>query len=372
MPESESNDRLKVLRDRLDEIDAGLVELAAKRQQLVSEIGRYKQSEQRQLRDFKREREVLGLVRSKASHFGLDPLLAEDLFKRLIDASLTRQERERVRLAGRGGGRKALVIGGSGRMGGWLAAFLDNQGYEVLIADPSVEGSGDRQFSDWREAPMDTALIAIAAPLSATPEIIAELAERRVPGLVFDIASLKSPLIEPLRTAARAGLKVCSVHPMFGPDTRLLSGRNVLLMDAGNEEALAEAETLFADTMAGIVRVPLDEHDRLAALVLGLSHALNIAFFTVLADSGIDAGRLAEVSSTTFERQLDIARDVASESPALYYEIQALNRHGESARNALARAVSVLDQCIESGDEKAFRNLMTQGSEYLSALKNHR
>lgn len=368
---SESNDQLKILRDRLDEIDAGLVELAARRQQLVSEIGRYKQGEQRQLRDFRREREVLGLVRANANRAGLDPLLAEDLFKRLIDASLARQEHERVKLAGRGGGRRALVIGGSGRMGRWLAAFLDNQGYEVLIADPVLETTGNRQFADWRKAPLDAALIVIAAPLSATPEIIAGLAERQVTGLVFDIASLKSPLLGPLRAAADSGLKICSVHPMFGPDTRLLSGRNVLLMDAGNREALNEAEALFADTMAGIVHVPLDEHDRLAALVLGLSHALNIAFFTVLADSGIDAGRLAEVSSTTFERQLDIARDVASENPALYYEIQALNHHGESARNALARAVSVLDQCIESGDENAFRDLMTNGSEYLSALKNH-
>ena len=39
----------------------------------------------------------------------------------------------------------------------------------------------------------------------------------------------------------------------------------------------------------------LDEHDRLIAYVLGLSHALNIAFFTALADSGEAAPRLAKL-----------------------------------------------------------------------------
>ena len=34
------------------------------------------------------------------------------------------------------------------------------------------------------------------------------------------------------------------------------------------------------------MQMPLEEHDRVIAYVLGLSHALNIAFFTALAESG--------------------------------------------------------------------------------------
>ncbi len=43
--------------------------------------------------------------------------------------------------------------------------------------------------------------------------------------------------------------------------------------------------------MAERVVMTLDEHDRLIAYVLGLSHALNIAFFTALAESGEEAPR---------------------------------------------------------------------------------
>lgn len=368
MSDNESDRKLGSLRDELDAVDTQLVELAARRQQLVARIGHYKQQHGRQLRDFARERKVLEMVRANAIAANLDPGLAEDLFKRLIDASLTRQEQERVRLAGRGDGQRALVIGGAGRMGQWLAGFLDNQSFEVVLADPSLETDGQSRFSDWRQAPLDVSLIVVAAPLRQSAGIIHELAASRVSALVFDIGSLKTPLIGPLRDAAGSGMRICSVHPMFGPDTRLLSGRHVLVMDAGCPEAVREVRSLFSETMAEIVSVPLDEHDRFMALVLGLSHALNIAFFTALERSGISAEKLAGISSTTFKRQLAIARDVAAENPALYFEIQTLNEHGPIARDALAGAVDALSAATDRADEKAFRELMERGREYLDRL----
>src|SRR5438128_7020128 len=135
------------------------------------------------------------------------------------------------------------------------------------------------------------------------------------------------------------GCKVTSVHPMFGPDTELLSGRHVVFVDLGNEAALTAARELFASTMAEQVVMSLDEHDRLIAYVLGLSHALNIAFFTALAESGESAPRLANLSSTTFDAQLDVATRVAGDNPHLYFEIQSLNPQGRLALDQLLGAM---------------------------------
>ena len=109
----------------------------------------------------------------------------------------------------------------------------------------------------------------------------------------------------------------------------------------------------------------LDEHDRLIAYVLGLSHALNIAFFTALAESGEAAPRLAKLSSTTFDAQLDVASRVAQESPDLYFEIQSLNDYGAESLEALAKAVERLRRAVLSRDRAAFTELMTRGREYL-------
>ena len=353
---------LHALRDKLDRIDRELIERAAERQRIVSEIGRLKKSGGRQLRDFRRERQVLDGVRVHAGTLGLDADVAESLLTTLIEASLTRQETERVALSGRGEGKRALVIGGAGRMGRWLVRFLDGQGFDVFIADAAGEADSERKFRDWRAAPLDVDLIVVAAPIDISRRIIDQMTELRPPGLVFDVASIKAPLADSLRAAARAGLNICSVHPMFGPDTRLLAGHHVLLADCGQPGAVGQARALFDETMASLVNVSLDEHDRLVAWVLGLSHALNVAFAATLADSDMDAGQLAAISSTTFQRQLDIATDVTAENPELYFEIQRLNPFESGVLEALRRALESLEVSVLNGDTASFVGLMQRGA----------
>jgi chorismate mutase/prephenate dehydrogenase len=152
---------------------------------------------------------------------------------------------------------------------------------------------------------------------------------------------------------------------MFGPDTELLSGRHVIFIDLGDALAVEEARALFGSTMADRVTMSLDEHDRLMAFVLGLSHALNIAFFTALAESGEAAPRLARMSSTTFDAQLDVATRVAAENPDLYYEIQSLNQYRDESLNALRTAVERLCKAVQGGDAAAFVDMMRRGHEYL-------
>ena len=96
-----------------------------------------------------------------------------------------------------------------------------------------------------------------------------------------------------------AGCRVTSIHPMYGPETRLLSGHHLIFCDAGVPEATESAKELFASTMVESLDMGLDDHDRMIAYVLGLSHALNIAFFTALAESGEAAPKLARMSVTT-------------------------------------------------------------------------
>ena len=153
---------------------------------------------------------------------------------------------------------------------------------------------------------------------------------------------------------------------MFGPDTELLSGRHVIFVDFGCAEALERARELFLPTMAEQVVMSLDEHDRFIAYVLGLSHALNIAFFTALAEMGEAAPRLARLSSTTFDAQLDIPGCVAQENADMYFEIQALNYYGAESLEALSKAVERLRTAVLSQDREAFVALMRRGRDYLA------
>ena len=358
---------LDELRARLDVLDRELLERVAERQALSTEIAAVKRATGQSTRDFRREREVLLKARRDAEALGVSPRLAEDIVRSLIRASLTTQEQARVVAQGRGSGRSALVIGGRGKMGRWTADFLASQGFRVTVADPGGEVPGYEWVADWRSIEPSHDLVVVATPLNVANDVLLALAARRPPGVVFDIGSLKTPLRTGLAALREAGVHATSVHPMFGPDTELLSGRHVIFIDLGDAGALTEAQALFESTMADQLVMGLDEHDRLIAFVLGLSHALNIAFFTALADSGEAAPRLARMSSTTFDAQLDVATRVSGESPELYYEIQSLNAYGGESLGALKSAVDRLVDAVREHDQPRFTEMMRRGHEYLRA-----
>jgi len=357
---------LEDLRQRMNDLDRQLMQLVAERQALSEEVARVKRATGRPTRDYEREREVILGVRAVAAERGVSGELAEQLLRLLIRSSLTTQEQASVVAHGAGSGRRALVIGGAGKMGGWFVSFLASQGFSVEVADPApANAAGTKHLEDWRRTDLKHDYIVLATPLGITDAILRDLALRRPPGVIFDVGSLKSPLRAGLLALKSHGCKVTSVHPMFGPDTQLLSGRHVVFVDLGHEAALVAARELFAPTMAEQVVMSLDDHDRLIAYVLGLSHALNIAFFSALADSGEAAPRLARMSSTTFDAQLDVATRVAQDSPELYYEIQSLNDYGAESLEALSQAVERLRTAVLSQDHDTFVALMRRGRDYL-------
>ena len=364
MPEPPSLDQL---RSRLTDIDRELIELVAERQRLSRQVASAKRATGHPTRDYRREREVIVGVRTHAQAHGVSPAVAEQILRLLIRSSLATQEQARVAAEGQGTGKRALVIGGRGKMGRWFVEFLASQGFGVEVADPAGPVDGYPHRARWEDSSLDHDVVVVATPLGTTADVLVALAARRPRGLVFDLASVKTPLRAGLEALVRAGVKVTSLHPMFGPDTDMLSGRHVLYVDLGHAQALAEAQELFQPTMAERVVMGLDEHDRLIAYVLGLSHALNIAFFTALAESGEAAPRLARMSSTTFDAQLEVAAGVAGESPALYFEIQALNEYGTESLSALLFAVERLRATVRAHDLAGFRQMMERGKGYLES-----
>jgi chorismate mutase / prephenate dehydrogenase len=356
---------LSDLRNELARLDESLLRIVAERQSIAGEIGRIKAVMGRSTRDFAQEKEVLNRVRRAATELGLDPNLAEQLSLLLIRASLTVQEQDRVHSSAGGEGRTVLIIGGAGKMGRWFARFLNSQGFAVEIADPAGGDQDFPQLEDWRASPLDHDFIIVAAPLRNSADILEALAERAPRGIVFDVGSLKTPLRRGLKALVDAGVRATSIHPMFGPDTELLSGRHIVFVDVGVPDATRCVRDLFAQTMAVQVEMDLDSHDRTVAYILGLSHAVNIAFLAALAESGEQADRLKHLSSTTFDAQLDVARRVAGENPHLYFEIQSLNEYGESALSGLRSAVERLSAAVSGGDERGFTTMMKRGADYV-------
>lgn len=362
---------LDELRGELAAIDREILRLVARRLEVAAGVGATKARDARPIRDPAQERAVLRRAGREARALGLPRGLAAALMRRLLDAALAVQEQGRMHAQATGRGRRALVIGGAGRMGWWFVRFLRTQQWTVEIADPA--GPPHRpeviRHADWRTLSLDHDLIVVAAPLRTSGTILSGLAARRPRGVVCDIGSLKAPLRNGLDQLAKAGVQVASIHPMFGPDARLLRGRCVILVDLGSETATRLMEALFAPTLALVVRMDLAEHDRMAGFTLGLPHALNLAFLAGLKESGVTVCDLRRIAGTTFVRQLGVARRVASESPHLSFDIQWLNDYGTTALDALNTALKQLRSAVRRGKEGTFVTLMEEGRAFLRARR---
>ncbi len=365
-------DELRHLRQRLDAIDAELLATAAARLRLVEAIAAVKHAQGRELRDFRREREVLDRAEAEAKRLGLEPALARTLLLCLIEHSLARQERLRMRWDGAGGGRQALVIGGAGRMGRWFARFLHDLEWQVRIADPEGSPEGFPRAEDWREASARSALIVLATPIPATVLLLEELLRLQPAAVILEITSVKAPLAAAIRASWQAGLRLAPIHPLFGPSVSTLAGRHVVLIEGAPPQAAELARALFAATAAQVVEMSLEEHDRLMAQVLALSHALNIAFAATLAAASESHRRLLSISSTTFERQLAVAAEVVSENPALYFEIQRLDPHAAAAREAFRGQLERLERAVAEGNLADFAALMEAGRRWFGRREDAR
>jgi chorismate mutase/prephenate dehydrogenase len=343
---------LDALRERIRQLDAELMDRAAERMDLARKVGETKREHGISTVDYAQERVVLDRARAAAKSRGLDQDLAEDLFARLIRASVTAQDKDNQRLAAVGAGKQAVVIGGAGRMGRWLVQFLSNQGYTTASLDPA----NDVQENEWAEQQVLTAeLVLCSTPPVATARLYAGWAEVPPAGVVVDIASIKTPLIEPIRALQRAGGHVASIHPMFGPSTVLLRDCDVVICDTGDAAATAAIEKVFQPTTAHLVRMPLAEHDRIMADVLSLAHATAIAFALALPENG------QPVRSTTFHALESLSAAVVRESPDVYYEIQAANPHSVHALERLRAALDSVLSAVTSRDAEQFRALMVDG-----------
>ncbi len=364
-------DELLELRERLDQIDDGIIDLIAEREAIVTTIGEHKLRTGAPLRHFEREREVIERGTQRAEARGVSARLAREILETLIHHALGKQETHQLAQSEHGQGKQALVIGGLGRMGEWMSRYLDMVGYRVDVADPVDKETVFNRIEDWEGVIDDYDLVVVAVPLRPSNAVLHRLAELHPRGLVFDIGSLKSPMRTGLKALADTGCRVCSVHPMFGPDEVGLSGRHILFVDVGNSEAVAEARALFAHTAAECVDLSLEEHDEVMAWVLGLSHLVNVAFASALAESGEAVPLLRQISSSTFNAQLKVAAQVVSENPHLYFEIQQGNAMTGEVVDHFRRVFENLTRAVRVGDEISWTRAMETANRRISAKRQN-
>ena len=348
----------------IEALDRRILHLVCERLELARQIGQLKQAAGVPLRNFKVEAEVYQRFADASAMLGLDEVLGRDLATFLIRKAVEEQAAH-LDTHYQGDALRALVIGGKGGMGRWIARFLQGQGHRVVVQDIAAGESEFPEAASLAEEAGSADLIVLAVPMSACAGVLEELARAEVPGVVAEMCSLKGHLDSIADRLRRGGLRLVSFHPLFGPDVRMLSGRTIVFCDEARPEDLEVVRGLFAETSARLVAMSSLEHDRRMGLVLGLTHLANLVFARAVSHSSLSATELAEVAGVTFTKQLATTREVAAENPGLYFEIQVLNRTTPETGRWLRQALDEWLTVIDSGDAAAFEQLMTACHDYL-------
>lgn len=346
---------LNALRAELAEIDQEIMELVGRRNRIAEGIGAEKAKAGAAVVVPSVERIVEDRYIRAGAACGVSAETARRIARAVIDESVDIQGR----LPRAQKPLKICIAGGNGGMGRWLSAFFAARGHRVSISDPEPEGAVFPVVS-LEEGCRDADAVIISVPVKAADAVLADVLLFAPQALVFDILSVKAPVRARLEAAATVGVRVTSVHPMFGPHAPSVAGRNVIVCDCGSDEAAETAAELFSG--ADILRMPIADHDAAAAYVLGLSHAVNLAFSDALVHSGFSSAELRAAASTTFRKQVAVSREVSEENAELYYAIQRENPENDAALAGLEESVCRVRQM---GREEFIRAMKTEAAWYL-------
>jgi chorismate mutase / prephenate dehydrogenase len=348
------------IRWMIEELDSQILDLIKKRMDAAVKMGKTKVEKSMPVRNLRVEDEVVGRYIMRAKDAGISEEGAVEIAQILIRESIEAQARLNRPMKS---AKNVLIIGGGGQMGLWFALYMAMRGHHVKVYDPKPVKEFP-QVKDLIPAAKEADVIIIAVPITEAPEIIEDIIKAAPKGLVFDIMSVKHPLIPHLKKAVEEGLTVCSIHPMFGPSALSMYSRNIIACDCGSNRAVEEFLPLVEGMGCNVTVMPVDEHDKLVSYVLGLSHAVNIAFFETLRLSGTEFNTFEDIASTTFKNQTSSSRRVAKENPYLYYEIQHENPYTDIMLELLQQAVAEIKEAADSGENSRFVKIMNDGKNY--------
>ncbi len=213
--------------------------------------------------------------------------------------------------------KKIAIIGAEGQMGKWFSKYFIEKGFEVIgyDAEKEIVNKSVTKAKSLVGAILSVDYVILCTPTKKTPEIIRLIAkEMKRESCLIDISSLKTKVVSTLSKMPDKVIPIC-IHPMFGPGTKKIKGVNIISIPIrDSKKELAIAKSLFSE--ANFVTIDAAEHDKKIAVILGMTHLINLVFANILSkDEKI--GLTEKMTGTTFKAQKILAESIMTESPDL-------------------------------------------------------
>jgi len=231
-------------------------------------------------------------------------------------------------------------------MGTFFRAVFEKAGCEVWV-------SGRETPCRAEDIAQNCTVVMVSVPIRETVAVI----ERITPllsedQLVCDITSLK---VAPVSAMLASRAKVIGLHPMFGPTVKDLAGQTIIATPARcDRETQEEILGVFRSQGARITITTPEDHDRVMAVVQGLTHYVTLGVAETMRRLGLTPRETLDFMSPIYQIEMCLVGRLLSQDPSLYADILQLNPHVPPVLAACEDSFATLRQAIEGGDPGSF------------------
>jgi len=245
------------------------------------------------------------------------------------------------------------IIGGTGRMGSWLAGLLEGRGHRVLRVG---RGSAIRP----EDAARSCRVVVVSVPVECTIPVIGRIAPLiREDALLMDLTSVKEAPVKEMLSRCRG--QVVGLHPLFGPRPDLEEGPLTVAACRGRgESGFRWIRGLLQGEGYRVKVIDPAEHDRLMAVIQGVNHFSALALAVFLAGCGIAPADLEDWSTPAFRAALDRIRAMTNQPGGLFRSLLTENPAVAEHLHQYENAVKELNQALVRGCEGEFTFLFSR------------
>jgi prephenate dehydrogenase len=252
---------------------------------------------------------------------------------------------------------KAGIIGGTGKMGRLFVPIFERAGYDVLVSGRSTSLTNTRlaELCD---------IVIVSVPIHDTVRVIGEIAPVMTKDqLLCDFTSLK---VLPVAAMLESDAMVIGLHPLFGPTVPSLRHQTIIVCPArAPEETLTSLVSLFTREGAYCTMATPEQHDRMMAVVQGLTHFVTLCMADSVRRLGLDIKTTMAFTSPVYQIELSLIGRLLSQDPALYADILQQNPYVPDVLSVCTSSAGDLAGIVNSKDPEQFREFFQRNSRHL-------
>ncbi len=353
--------QLESLREGIDDIDAQLVELLAKRSALTRQVGEVKAQSGMPVYVPERERALIDQRRGQAQQAGVSPELVEDLLRRIMRESYHTQN-NRYRCINPESGR-VVVIGGKGALGSVIVSLFERSDYQVEVIEEHHWQDGHAN-----QVLKNADVVIVAVPINVTETVIAQLGILPEHCILADITSIKSRPLQAMLDVHSG--PVVGLHPMFGPDAPGMIKQVVVVCNGRDEQAYAWLIEQMRIWGASVHYSTAAEHDQAMAYIQVMRHFNTFVYGNHLCEENPDLDTLTVFSSPIYRLELAMVGRLFAQAPELYADIIFDNPGNVALLRRFHKRFGLALDMLECGDKASFiKQFFTVGAWFGSYAK---